>query len=1708
MKAKLKHICNKVVIILLCIISICSTVFSSAIYANANGYYNQLGTNTALGSPVLNNNFVADDWNKWELITWGLFLSNFCTPLVDDYQSAFTTGSGGSNGSGYKALCFSSGNDSNNNETIKQLCTYAVNVQKQSMGTLYVTYSLVERGNVLATVDPNSYSGTGKCIREANFKDFVMMELQRAKHYYSDIDTSTGIYNDLYKPALATVGKPSDTKGSLNSISNLDLTNLKDTITNKVETLHSVYSYLTLYGVDQDASGNDVSYTFNEDYNTSMMFGLVPTFWVKQGSTNSYVKVFDYLNPWDIQISTLMVSKAISSNLKSEFEEAYKSSITNSVQLKLDFFGNIVTSDGKMVIPGSANQNLTTTNKINLVNSFIMNGTHENYSSDKILAYARQYIDELGIFQVDKGATKAALPALSGAYGKLGNGASYIYFDSDNAILKNDKSYGEMLSAFFDNTDIKSNIYKYNLKVEAVNTLKDSWFNDSAYSEAAGLEVMADNQIAASLISSYINKETQPEILTDITMIDGTKVGLFGDSPILIPVAVKSADDADKDAKDNPALNTRKMWNFFYQCYKGNIKETSAGSLSPDMLKKNLREYVKNGEDVGKLLSGELVSGSDNLWDIYKEVYNIDDVKYDFTNFMDYCGNETFSTECSRCIVLYPTSEVYSAVSNILGVVAGTEFGVYSPYIYATYLEFYGMKGSFKINGSMEDTSDFNEKIYTHLENDELTDITKILEDTKTKEDIEKELINYSYLMLSPEAGREYRTDLVMTGLTDFIYDQYQRIVYGTAVKDNYSLSTTSKSNSGFLHVDNYSENFLTAAFIENYADIAMWIIMISVIIMFPIGLIKGRKPIWFLVTLFVVINTVLITPSVGEIIPYFTSEMVQTLFTNKMTYWSISEAVTNSDVEADAALQSNELNGLTKDEAQTIVNLIKSLNVVYLDRSLMLKRDISAKTIQEVSDNYSEIQNLRSARWLLPMIMRQYSQDNNKSDYVYIQIGDLMDDMSNLYWYYDPADATITTSIKPTLTSTQNDKAAVADLDNIYQNATSKLYFKDFKDIYDYDDSSDIEYQSYAYTQSGGVTGTVDVGKNLYHTYNYILQGLSVPSRSDYTTSADYEGVESLSQYSDSVKSSGVTIVNNYQNKAEALESVVAKYDRGDRETVKSEYGYLWATESPAHFFYGNVKESFNSSMTTGALIGQLQGKYSTNKDGDEVRDCFMFATETTSDGTEYATGYVRDVLDLQGMFTNMVPYLYQTQIIMGGMDGNGGVLTQEVIYNEGTDDEYTATEPIIIDDVSVYEGQNQSWLFRSNWVVKLMECPEYDKPMTVRDSSGNKYTVTSPLLTECYPDSRPMVFSEAQMKAYGLDEGDLNVVELKCIKANKDIVDKWTLLINYAGTSGITLEILERQMAIDAMLVFNDVFSPSSTFNSAYEMYPQTLDLRNISFDSVMKMLMINVSHDTSYIYGDTMNSLIENTDLITAVFLLLDAFLCAAVIPFFRNLLMAGIFYLGFVAIVRSLFSDPKYKTKLACGQLVSNVVFLFITLCYYFVFYVLINITSADEVLTVDRIQVTAGNPIWCLIIVLVASIAYIAFMMWQINFCFKNYRDMGIEMYSSMMHSVTGRITRGLKGIRSDISGSSSGSTRSGTYEHKSTRSHTHNETVTNNTTESIIITDDKDKNKGKTGQFRDDYSSNYTTSNDRNSSDVDLTAEINQSIKDGESTKK
>jgi len=1574
-------------LVVIAILQTCVTAFAY------NNYSSQLGTNKALGSPILNSNFVADDWNKWEMIAWGVFLSNFATPLIDDYNSAFNANSNsGSKGSGYKALQFGSGSDPANAKVLQSLLDAAITQQK--MGQIKQVY-------VRHTEVSGIYG-----IKNAGGQENPLASLDDEDTATSEVDgnvISDGVYRQATLADFIFQTKEDDGDTYI-KVSNLD-----GSINLLAKTWNTMSGYKTIYTFDK---------------------GKLPTFAVKK-LDNKYETVFDYTNSWDVQLLNAWFGKILCGDLSDDFADELNTMWKEAKNLPvyMDCFGNLVVKykdSNRMLIPASANQYITDTPKINLINSLIFNGYLGSVNSKNLQLLGQQITwDTWGYLNPFSSSTgtdsgkpdKSGVPAFGSRINGIKSGTVNLYFDLDTIIMQDiiasekgtvflgagsaEINYGAMVKKLFD-LDIQNLTGDYALKIE-VSNLSDSKIDklDSEIQKA-----IEQTALASTMISNVVLDNPKAQILSKV-MTDNKEISLLNDA-VIIPVQADKGLDGNKI---NTAGAARLFPTFMYNVYKGSIP-TTAGTLDRKMVEdilnssKSVSELRDNSlrsvnGNISHLASGFIVNNSDlfsvnlpspsNLMrtsapsssDFFKK---IGDVKYSGVNAVTvkYSSDKSEDSVFQRWVKAYPVSDTMINISNVLGTRDGTDFAQWSSFIYMTYLDWYGVTLKKELGKDPIMTSEFNPRIFDGNSDVLNIDIMSIA-GVRTEEDKKKDVLNYTYLMLHPTEGREYRTDLMMSGMTDWVYRNYSNIVYGNASSYYSSINSNlaTRNATGFLNIDSYSDNIFTSWFIEIYPTIAIIIIAAVMIIVLIMGLLRSRKISWFLITTVVVINSILIIPATGEVVPYVANKYVQQIFNGKMNYWSVSEAINNANMEKDL-LDSTDNGNLTEEESAQVKGMVKTLNVVHLDRSIMLRTDISRKITETASGNYAALQTLRSARWMLPMLMRQFSANDGSADYVYIPAGDLFDDMSNMYWFYKEEDAAGTPTVNARM-SVGSYTATNTLISNI------RGHFPDYQYPEDY---ANEKWSSMSYYTEDTTNGNLikKDRKDIVHTYGYLLEGNSnILSRSAGFSGA-YSGKESFDKYVENslhqIQSSTFTGLSS------ELERIAGQYIRSDRSTINQKYGYLWTTENPAHYFYQNVKDTFQSSDTLGKIVGDLQGTYVINGDNREVRKSFMHS---------YDSGNIRDISDLEGLFRNTIPYLYQMMLTTGGTDGESGLLGDSKI--SGYD---------------LYKDNNKSWMYRSNWVVKIMENSMYTEPTTVRDSSGNSYEVLNPAMPDTYPASRPMVFSEAQRVESGLSEADLTLVELKCININKNVSRSWTLLLNYANTHGMNKEVMLRQMALNTLMEFNKEFSPTGLLSGAKAMYPNSIDLRAISFDSVMKMLMINITKDVTYIQGDTMKSVVEDSDIFTALLLLTSAFLGCYIIPLFRNVVLAAIFYLGLFSIIRAIISGHKTKARISLGYAVSNLLFLVMTLVYYGVFSGLMAITTTDEVLTVQSVQVSVGNPVWCFIIIIVVSIVYIIGMYKMLNHCFKNFRDMGFEVYAEIAQLATSNIADKFDSVGSKI----------------------------------------------------------------------------------------
>lgn len=1588
-------------------------------------YSKYLGTQASLGSPLLNDgSWDTDKWNKYELICFGIFLSNYVKPFKDSYKSAFDSNSkSGSKGNGLKALEFGSSNDSQANQVLKSLLEYAIPASTKTITPLKVKWKATCNWK---TVD------AGISARDAKLGD-LFLDMKKGKvsdkepktalkSYISDIkkDKYSGcaVINNTGTLALNSSGKAGD-KGFKNM---------------------------------NNASG-----------------AVTPILYIEVDGKQE--TVLDYSDGYDLMMFTAVLGNTYNNkSTASSVNDALKNNL--DTQIALDCFGNIVCNingEYKVILPASCNQHLTKKKKYNLLSSAVVGDNYTSAKADELAkgiiawkneGWLRGIVSSIGGSENTGSSMWDGDIIGGGPFADYGDSKSMgkviMVHDSDSLLFQKIKSKkkneisalngqdldwgNELLKVA--NAEVGDASCKVPFKIEIVgSTHEKTWevFKSIVNMDNKQKTKIASQAKSSAYLSNIFQTDTTRECLnycfSEATDSDGNNKTLLFNNAAFV---------ANSSVDDKKCMNTRLYVNKAMNYISGNSDYTS-NEVSNIPSRADMINSLKATDDFDSA-AGALFTTDNSGFSV--DSYSNGLFQYHMVNTFDFVGkksarnlvNSKLKDTCTmfqatnksipyekgwfggtssafkksmqysatRIGKVYTKSQMFSVVSDTFNSVEGTEFATSTPFIYLTYLDWYGITG--------EKGNEFNTKLFKYTDINSL-DAEELFGNTVMSEEEKKaQVLNNTYLMLDPEKGREYRAEVAMNNFDDWVIKQYDRAVNGGSSSGTANSSISSSVNQGFLKLSTYADNFMTSFFIDWYTSYFSVIMGVMLILLVIVGLIGGKAFIWYMKSFVFIVVVLIILPSTGEIVPYICDNMVQSMFAENTSHWAMLESIENSKIESDYenSLKEDVTAGASTSE---LMMYLRRAELTQLDRTIMVKSDISKKIVESVAVDYEELQKLKTGKWLIPVLMKQFSSGTGSKDYVYTSLGDLYVNFTNMYWFYGRD-----TNAKNTANHTSNksttdtylantwvepdmvDKSGKATTDKsadvnsgvaLSANYIKNNLYKGYTDLSEYQNNEKkISYRS--------LTNQYPTEYNTHKTFYILNSSYTCPDVSKKTKAGFNSYAKSVAKGKQS--SSATKFKNVTNNLVIPKISSYNQYNTG----VSQCFGYMWNTESPAHYFYQVVKDTFINPGVNGegnidklnSIYSNIEGNYEKDDKGNEYRNTIMHWS--INDG---GNGEIRDFLDLEELFTNMLPYMYTMQINACGTNLKNGYLGNTKLG----------------DSYSVYKENNKSWLYMCNWATKLAEYSMYSDTCKISDKTGKTYKIKGCIFPQNYPKARPMVFSGAQMKAQGLKEYNLSYAELKILNINDRVEKEWTMLLNYANTDGMTKEVLYRQMAITALTTFCDELSPDNVINESRALYPKSLDLRNISFDSVMKLIMMSSTNNSSYIYSDTMKSVIEDCSVITSGVLLVDAVLCSSIIPFARNVLLGLLFYIMVAALIVSTVKQTKSNLKIGTAFGINNLIFSLMTFAYYGTFKLMVSSSNLNDIIQRDSLSVNIAVPSWKFYILLVGSILYIVGGVIMCKFVIKNWRDMGFEAYLDKA-SVLGQTLGGAIGsVRNGLS---------------------------------------------------------------------------------------
>lgn len=409
---------------------------------------------------------------------------------------------------------------------------------------------------------------------------------------------------------------------------------------------------------------------------------------------------------------------------------------------------------------------------------------------------------------------------------------------------------------------------------------------------------------------------------------------------------------------------------------------------------------------------------------------------------------------------------------------------------------------------------------------------------------------------------------------------------------------------------------------------------------------------------------------------------------------------------------------------------------------------------------------------------------------------------------------------------------------------------------------------------------------------------------------------------------------------------------------------------------------------------------------------------------------GELKDFMDMKSLFTYIIPYLKEGNDLVHEWDDLYGIFFYDgVPTEEGHQKDKAITKSKELKQ-KYWHNLNVARLYSlyTPWVDVMYEC-SYAKPETIR-VLGDKFTVEDPLNPASYPDSRPMVFSRSEMYDYGLDMGDLTKAERIIIKCNDKMQERMFELLNYYNFSDVTLD---TAAAMNCAFIFNNYFSQNGIFSSNHNIYPQTFELSDFSYDAFLRFILSNTTGD-SLVSKSTTDSryteedvgidfyrdIINNSSWTTGIVMILLDILAMYIVPAFRIFFIIAVFLLSIMIIVVTAFkvdTEQKFITKLVEGLIKPMLYFLIATVGFAYVVSLFMG-NGNTAVTNTNKVSIAMGDPVVVMLAMLVINggvlVIYFNIIRGVVSNLLKEFRLAG-SFVSGVVGSVGGMITGALVG---------------------------------------------------------------------------------------------
>lgn len=865
-----------------------------------------------------------------------------------------------------------------------------------------------------------------------------------------------------------------------------------------------------------------------------------------------------------------------------------------------------------------------------------------------------------------------------------------------------------------------------------------------------------------------------------------------------------------------------------------------------------------------------------------------------------------------------------------------------------------------------------------------------------TIEDMQKNIIKNIYKLLSEEQS-DYRNGLIKSTMDGWVISLHRSIT-GSWVGDTLSVSTggggSYGSVVGYINTPSLTDIPLTSWLLSDYVYVYVMVMGFILVILVMMAITNIRRP-REAILIFFIMSFVMIMPQflVGNVIN-ISNTIGDKIYSSKFNYWAIAQHEQAIQTSNRVVSSADEIDYIINNNMQAL-DTTETKDVGVRVKWMSPKKDDAFDKLFTTSSGGETLKsNLTIFRWLFNTFLNQeeYDYNNTLATYVYRPYNSIANEAKNAY---DAVSKTELTGKKVVNEINVRKKKVTGLPDYRYKliTANGKTSIKYTSD------------QEKLITEVGPYRSSTDT--NALNNYRYWVMNdnelTTAIFRNTYTKDIGFTGDTG----------------NEYYNM------------------------YSLTTESPFYFFYNVFKHRYANN-----------GVYSKAPDFKTAllsEEVFKVNSSNTK-----VDGRMRDFLDLEGLFTYVIPYMNQAnEYVYGYTDIYGSSIDG---YSFGEAGSYstdinakTDSQKNLVNDIkSRYASEEKKkkemknvWRLYTPWVDSLYKLDVMGKKVKI---AGSKVEVEDTLNPASYESvGRPMVFSQADMIAKNYKQSDLSDVEMRIQETLDSTYTDLMYLTNYYDYDN---ETLITAAAMLATFNFDREFSETNFLGESVNLYPQNFELKNFNFDAFMRLTLLNATGEPliDSTNTDLYERVLTKSSLFTGLALLLNDILGAVVIPTMKMIVLLLLFILTLVIALVTVIEETreilkvvfKHVIRPALIFLISNIVFAWVIALF------MGDGLSSYVGSRTPSIGVT--DPTIALTLMIIVDSIFVVVLGWTIKTLFKSSKNYGNALtfgsigliggvagtaVSSLSKRMGGGFSNGLGGVKDSFSGKKDSNNKAG-----------------------------------------------------------------------------